>query len=131
MYTFVKQKSKIKPFCDRVSRNDEKVLPGHLRFEGELQLAIKTKMVILIVPPDEELSPRMAYLADISLREHTADSVLPFVISESFLTFPKVLSGCNFFQGVFDLLPLSAANINWCSQVDTVMRFFNYIINVA
>ena len=86
--------------------NDEGASLGRLVFESELRLAESAPLVLLVIAPGPELSPRMTYMADTALQTHYEDRVLLVSVGDSDLPPPSLLRGLQPYRRAEELLAL-------------------------
>lgn len=117
-------------FGMRVSVNEQHVLPGHLTFDGELQMAESTHLVLLVISNARELSPRMTCIRDIVLQTHREGKVLVVAI-EAFGIAPQH----DFHHSFLHAVPkypgnklLGLTGENFVENVDVCCSFFNFVL---
>ncbi|KAK7112192.1 hypothetical protein V1264_011681 [Littorina saxatilis] len=110
-------------FGMRVSVNDEEAPLGRLSFVSELSLAQSAPLVILVVAPGSELSPRMTFIADTVLRSHKKGSVLPILVGDGTThRLPNPLHCLQPYVRAEEILPVVGSDVR--HHVDAVCNLF-------
>ena len=109
--------------------NDEGACYGRLSFESELRLAQSASLVMLVIGPVPDLSPRMSYIVDTALRSSTSGHVLPVRVGDSGTLPPTPLSCLQPYCGAEELLTLTGSNAS--EHVRPICRLFDFLLEGA
>ena len=109
--------------------NDEGACYGRLSFESELRLAQSASLVMLVIGPVPDLSPRMSYIVDTALRSSPSGHVLPVSVGDSGTLPPTPLSCLQPYCGAEELLTLTGSNAS--EHVGPICRLFDFLLEGA
>jgi hypothetical protein len=114
--------------------NSEWLQFGELEFMGELELAQKVALIVVVVQPDTPLSPRMRFIVDVSLKDREDSRqvmVMPLGRSGSspHSNFPAALSTLPCFPGHGEEL-LALRGEDYSNNASLCSQLFHFLLGM-